>query len=226
MGTGEVSEPGRARKLREEEERKAECAGSQGRLRARQRDKGRGGSGCGIEVQRLPARGHEGRKVRTVGWGAVGGVLRGCGGPSRAVQVALTRADTANSQPGENGSSTLSLQREESTGPYPLPPSAKPQGCTASAGIGPNKLVARLATKKAKPDGQLRVSPEEAEAFVAMLPVGDLPGVGGRLCEKLAVLGIKTCADVLSFRHDLRHLLGEKTGAQLREFSAGVQGWL
>lgn len=51
-------------------------------------------------------------------------------------------------------------------------------GCTASAGIGPNMLLARLATKRAKPDGIFRYAANEAQAAIAALPLADLPGVG------------------------------------------------
>lgn len=49
-------------------------------------------------------------------------------------------------------------------------------GCAASVGIGPNPLVARLATRRAKPDGLFRVTKKEALAFLAPLPVDTLPG--------------------------------------------------
>lgn len=52
----------------------------------------------------------------------------------------------------------------------------KETGCTASAGIGPNLLLSRLATKRAKPNGQFRILQTESVEFVANLPVGDLPG--------------------------------------------------
>lgn len=54
----------------------------------------------------------------------------------------------------------------------------KATGCTASAGIGPNMLLARLATKRAKPNGVFRYLANEAEAAIAALPLKDLPGVG------------------------------------------------
>jgi DNA repair protein REV1 len=86
-------------------------------------------------------------------------------------------------------------------------------------------LLARLATKKAKPDGQFALCAAEAEAYVAQLPVGDLPGVGRKLRRKLTALGIVTCADVLSCGKDLRKEVGDKTGAQLKEFAAGLVFW-
>lgn len=49
-------------------------------------------------------------------------------------------------------------------------------GCTASAGIGPNVLLARLATKKGKPNGQCRVRMHQALEFLGDLPVEELPG--------------------------------------------------
>lgn len=62
----------------------------------------------------------------------------------------------------------------------------KATGCTASAGIGPNMLVARLATKKAKPNGAFRIRASESEAAITALPLADLPGVGW--CGPLAYM--------------------------------------
>ena len=65
-------------------------------------------------------------------------------------------------------------------------------GCTASAGIGPNKMLARLATRKGKPNGQFRVRAQEAAAFVRGLGVRDLHGVGRSAQHRLAAHGIET----------------------------------
>jgi DNA polymerase-4 len=59
-------------------------------------------------------------------------------------------------------------------------------GLAASAGIGPNKLVAKIASDWNKPDGQFEVLPEEVDAFVAALPVGRLWGVGKKSREQLS----------------------------------------
>lgn len=48
--------------------------------------------------------------------------------------------------------------------------------CTASAGIGPNLLLARLATKKGKPNGQFQVHAEDAQEFVSGLALRDFHG--------------------------------------------------
>ncbi|KAJ7568747.1 hypothetical protein O6H91_01G046300 [Diphasiastrum complanatum] len=65
--------------------------------------------------------------------------------------------------------------------------------CTASAGIATNVLLARLATKRAKPNGQYYVKADEEEQFMADLPVGELPGVGWALKEKLHSRNLCTC---------------------------------
>lgn len=61
-------------------------------------------------------------------------------------------------------------------------------GCNASAGIGGNILLARLATKKAKPNGQCYIAPSSVASFLATLQVGQLPGVGRKLERKLSAL--------------------------------------
>src|SRR5437867_12752209 len=62
---------------------------------------------------------------------------------------------------------------------------------TASAGVAPNKFLAKLASDWRKPDGLFVIQPEEIDAFRLPLPVGRLPGVGKVTEEKLAKLGIR-----------------------------------
>lgn len=69
-------------------------------------------------------------------------------------------------------------------------------GLTASAGISANKLIAKIASDWHKPNGQKYVPDEEIPAFIAALPVGRIWGVGKKMREKLAALGIETCADL------------------------------
>ncbi|BAB08828.1 unnamed protein product [Arabidopsis thaliana] len=69
-------------------------------------------------------------------------------------------------------------------------------GCSASAGIGGTMLMARLATRVAKPAGQLYISAEKVEEFLDQLPVGTLPGVGSVLKEKLVKQNIQTCGQL------------------------------
>jgi DNA polymerase IV len=66
-------------------------------------------------------------------------------------------------------------------------------GLTASAGIGPNKLIAKIASDWNKPDGQFTVSPSRAADFMKDLPLKKIPGVGGKMADKLTALGVETC---------------------------------
>ena len=69
-------------------------------------------------------------------------------------------------------------------------------GLTASAGVGPSKLVAKIASDIRKPDGLLIVPPRHVQAFLDPLSVRKLWGVGPRTGEKLDEMGLKTIADL------------------------------
>ena len=69
-------------------------------------------------------------------------------------------------------------------------------GLTASAGISYNKLLAKLASERRKPNGQFVVTPAMGAAFVEALPVGKLHGVGPVTADKMNRLGIFTGADL------------------------------
>ncbi len=69
-------------------------------------------------------------------------------------------------------------------------------GLTASAGISYNKFLAKLASDQNKPDGQFVVKPGEAEAFLAVLPIGKFYGVGKVTEAKMQRLGIYTGGDL------------------------------
>jgi DNA polymerase IV len=71
-------------------------------------------------------------------------------------------------------------------------------GLTASAGVGPCKLVAKIASDVNKPDGLLVVPPNDVAAFLAPLPVTRLWGVGPATARRLAELGIQRIDDVRS----------------------------
>lgn len=59
-------------------------------------------------------------------------------------------------------------------------------GITVSAGVGPNKLVARLATAKIKPNGSMIITKDQSEAFVSKIPLQKLPGVGPSMMTRLS----------------------------------------
>lgn len=69
-------------------------------------------------------------------------------------------------------------------------------GLTASAGIGPNKLLAKIASDWNKPDGQLEVRPEDVPAFMRDLPVRRIWGIGKVAADRLEQIGIKTCGQM------------------------------
>jgi DNA polymerase-4 len=63
---------------------------------------------------------------------------------------------------------------------------------TASAGIAPNKFLAKIASDWRKPDGQFVIPPPRVEQFLTPLPVNRVPGVGRVMEGKLAALGVQT----------------------------------
>src|SRR5262249_9418788 len=67
---------------------------------------------------------------------------------------------------------------------------------TASAGVAPNKLLAKIASDWRKPDGLFVITPENVATFLPPLSVGRLPGVGRVTEDKLRRLGIRTVGDL------------------------------
>ena len=67
---------------------------------------------------------------------------------------------------------------------------------TASAGISCSKFLAKTASDYRKPNGQFAILPDEAEAFVATLPIAKFHGVGPKTAAKMHALGIETGADL------------------------------
>ncbi|MBS7614422.1 DNA polymerase IV [Candidatus Bathyarchaeota archaeon] len=70
---------------------------------------------------------------------------------------------------------------------------------TVSIGVGPNKLVAKIAAGFRKPNGLTVVTPQQTQSFLAPLPVDRLLGVGKKTSEKMETLGIKTIGDLSRF---------------------------
>ena len=93
---------------------------------------------------------------------------------------------------------------------------------TASAGIAPNKFLAKIASDWNKPDGQFVLKPAMVDAFLAPLAVGKLPGVGKVMEAKLAELGIATCADLRAFGDDALERRFGRWGRRLHELSLGI----
>ncbi|MDZ7870033.1 MAG: DNA polymerase IV [Rheinheimera sp.] len=80
-------------------------------------------------------------------------------------------------------------------------------GLTASAGVAPNKFLAKIASDENKPDGLFVIPPDQVSAFVETLSLRKIPGVGQKTAEKLAKLGLHRCSDVL--KADLQILVRE-----------------
>lgn len=93
---------------------------------------------------------------------------------------------------------------------------------TASAGIGPNKLIAKIASDLHKPNGQYEVAANEVAGFIAPLPVAKLWGIGQVTAQKLERRGIHTCADMQRLsRIELQELFG-KFGIELYDLCRGI----
>jgi DNA polymerase IV len=69
-------------------------------------------------------------------------------------------------------------------------------GLTASAGIAPNKMLAKIASDWNKPNGQFEIRQEDIAEFMRVLPVQRLWGIGAKSAEKLQRLGIGTCGEL------------------------------
>jgi DNA polymerase-4 len=93
---------------------------------------------------------------------------------------------------------------------------------TASAGVAPNKFLAKIASDWRKPDGLFVIQPGDVDTFLSPLPVGRLPGVGKVTGEKLDKLGIRTVSDLRGL--DLPTLEGHfgRYGLRLYELSRGL----
>ena len=96
-------------------------------------------------------------------------------------------------------------------------------GCTVSAGIAHNMLLARMCTRIAKPDGQFYLPAKEADTFLDLQRVRDLPGVGYSTAEKLREMKIESCAELKSLSLNvLQTQFGSKTGKTLYEYARGM----
>jgi DNA polymerase-4 len=93
---------------------------------------------------------------------------------------------------------------------------------TASVGVAASKLVAKLASVRAKPDGLLVVSAAATVDFLHALPVGALWGIGERTAEILGRLGIRTVGELAATPATvLERVMGEGQGRTLRALSEG-----
>ena len=95
-------------------------------------------------------------------------------------------------------------------------------GLTASAGVAPNKFLAKIASDWRKPDGLFVIRPEDIEAFLHPLPVGRIHGVGKVMDGKLAALGIRTVGELAAMElAELERCFG-RYGRRLSELAHGI----
>ncbi|GAA5853622.1 hypothetical protein JCM9279_005079 [Rhodotorula babjevae] len=97
-------------------------------------------------------------------------------------------------------------------------------GCPASIGISHNILLAKLATRKAKPANAYHLFAEDVDDFVAPLGVDELPGIGWSMRDKLkAQLGVETVGDLRKVPpHQLAKAIGPDNGRKFAAFAQGV----
>lgn len=96
------------------------------------------------------------------------------------------------------------------------------EGLSCSVGIGPNKLIAKIASDFQKPDGLTVVPPGKVQAFLDPLPVRRLHGVGPATEKALAELGVQTVADLRQQEAEELTARFGKHGRVLYEFARGI----
>lgn len=96
------------------------------------------------------------------------------------------------------------------------------RGLTASAGVAPNKMLAKIASDWRKPNGQFAIPPERVEAFMHPLPVRRIWGIGPKAAARLSSLGIETCGQMQALdRFRLQEIFG-RFGQELYDLCRGI----
>ncbi|MET9218530.1 DNA polymerase IV [Streptomyces sp. NPDC003300] len=96
-------------------------------------------------------------------------------------------------------------------------------GLTASVGLAGSKLLAKIASEQAKPDGLVVVEPGTERALLEPMPVRTLPGVGPATAEHLRRVGITTVGEIVhAGEPELVRLLGKAHGTGLHSMAAGL----
>ncbi|MDD1661517.1 MAG: DNA polymerase IV [Methanomicrobiales archaeon] len=98
---------------------------------------------------------------------------------------------------------------------------AEKEQLTCSIGIGPSRIVAKIASDFTKPDGLTVVEPDRVREFLAPLPVGKVPGIGKKTGRELGQMGIRTIGDLAG--SDIQHLQSRfgKWGLHMHELALG-----
>jgi DNA polymerase-4 len=93
---------------------------------------------------------------------------------------------------------------------------------TASAGVAPNKFLAKIASDWKKPDGLFVIKPHQIERFLVNLPVRKIPGVGKATEKVMTEIGVATVGDLLRFEQEALIARFGKWGTRLWELARGI----
>jgi DNA polymerase-4 len=93
---------------------------------------------------------------------------------------------------------------------------------TASAGVAPNKFLAKIASDWRKPDGLFVIQPEDLDTFLPPLPIGRIPGVGKVTEKRLGEMGIKTVGDLRRLELEILEDHFGSYGMRLYQLAQGV----
>jgi DNA polymerase IV (archaeal DinB-like DNA polymerase) len=98
----------------------------------------------------------------------------------------------------------------------------KQEGITCSVGVGPNKLISKIASGFQKPDGLTVVRPEDVKEFLFPLPVSKIPGIGEKTAETLKSMGLNRVKDLAAC--DVQLLSGKfgKMGLRMKQLANGL----
>ena len=94
-------------------------------------------------------------------------------------------------------------------------------GLTVSAGVAAQKMVAKIASDAAKPDGLLAIEPGTEAAYLAPMPVGRLWGIGPKTQRRLTDRGIATIGAIAELSDDVAFELFGRAGRSVRELARG-----
>ena len=96
---------------------------------------------------------------------------------------------------------------------------------TCSIGIAPNRFLAKIASETHKPDGWTIIREEDVAALLEKLPIGKIPGIGGKTEHILRELGVRTAVDALKFSREFWVKRLGKNGLVLYERAQGIGPW-
>ncbi len=93
---------------------------------------------------------------------------------------------------------------------------------TASAGVAPNKFLAKIASDWHKPDGLFVIQPKDIDSFLPPLPVGRIPGVGKVTESRLRQIGVRTIGDLRALALPILEFHFGRYGLHLYELARGI----